>query len=408
MKFYYLVVDASNKLKKGVIDAPNLKTATRLLVEQGWFIKRIFHQRRFSFGSGQLSFGRVSLLDKVLLAKHLGAMIRSGISINEALDVIIQQSASPKFKKIVKSVAEKVQTGQSLSNSFARFPRVFDSFFVSIIRVGEDSGALEDNLEYLSGELEDQLDLRRKIKAASFYPAIVLTATIGLGLILAYFVLPKIRDLFSTLQFDLPLSTRILLKVAEIFDHYGLYIIFGLVGAIVAWRILIQLKPIKPRWHALLLKMPVLGPIFIDYNLTVIARTMGILLKSGLTIDQALRVAADTTQNLVYRRHLLAGLEQIQRGTQFSVVLSGIKQSKRRPIFPLLSIKMIGVGERTGKLDESFNYLAGYFEKEIDNAAESLTSVLEPVLLLFVGLIVGFVAVSVISPIYQITGQFRG
>ena len=163
----------------------------------------------------------------------------------------------------------------------------------------------------------------------------------------------------------------------------------------------------KPLGHWCLLHLPVVSGITVNYNLTLISRTLGVMLKSGLTIDRSLAIISETTKNIIYQRRLKSILPQIQKGKRLADILAGFKQSRRRPLFPLLAIKMISVGERTGRLEESLVYLAEYFEKEVDNTTKNLTTILEPLLLIFVGLIVGFVAISVISPIYQVTSQFR-
>ncbi len=407
MKFSYSAIDATSKIKKGVIEAANLKEATRLLIDQGWYIKKIIPRGGLRTGWHDFTLGGVSLLDKVLLAKHLLTMLKSGININEALEVIANQSNSKKFKIVVGKIVEKVKTGQSLANAMAAFPKIFDPLMINIIRVGEESGTLEENLQYLADELEDRLEIRRSIQTAAFYPSVILSATFGLGLVLSYFVLPKITRLFKSLNFELPLSTKILLWAANFMDQYGLHLIVGIIVGLIALRLLITLKVFKPIWHGFLLKVPIINDIIINYNLVLISRTLGILLKSGLTIDQAVNIAVQTTNNFVYKKRLQLSLPQIQKGKRFSDILASFHQSKRAPLFPLLLIKMINIGERSGRLEESLSYLASYFQKEVDNTTKNLTIVLEPILLIIVGLVVGFVAVSVISPIYQVTGQFR-
>lgn len=406
MRFSYLAFDGRNKIKRGVIDAVNLHEATKMLVEQGWYVRKITPRLGLAHGFGFFNFSHVALIDKVLLVKHLATMLKSGITLNEALDVIYEQTTSKKFKKIIREVAEKVKSGQSLGNALSRFPKTFDPLFFNVIKIGEESGTLEENLEYLSIVLNDRLELKRNIQAASFYPAIVLTAVFGLGFVLAYFVLPKITQLFKTLNFELPLSTKILLWLAAMMENYGLIILFGILAGLIVLRILILTKTIKPIWHWFLLRLPIIGNIMINYNLVQINRTLGALLKSGLTIDQAIKVAAETTANLVYRRRLQKVLPEIQKGRTLSDSLAETNQSSGKPLFPLLVTKMIGVGEKSGRLDESLTDLAEYFEKELENTTKNLTTVLEPLLLLLVGLVVGFVAVSVIAPIYQITGKF--
>ena len=408
MEFSYTVFDSANKIKKGVTEAANLKEATKFLIDHGWFIKKIKPKGKglgslFGFG-----FGHVPLMERVLFVKHVGIMLKSGISFTEALEVISDQATSKRFKRIVSQVAERVKSGQSLSAALAKYPRTFDRLFINIIRVGEESGTLEENLQNLADELEDRLELRRKIQAASFYPAIVLASTFGLGLILAYFVLPKIKKLFESLSFELPLTTQILIWVADVMDKWGQYILLGtVVGVIFLWFLLTR-KSVRPYWHWFLLKMPIIRGILINYNLTMINRTLGIMLKSGLTIDQAVLITSQTIKNSVYRKRLKKVLPQIQRGKKISDILAGFKESKRNPLFPLLMIKMIDIGERSGRLDESLSYLAEYFGKEVDNTTKNLGTILEPALLIFVGLIVGFIAISVISPIYQVTARFRG
>jgi len=407
MKFSYIAFDNKGKPKKGVTEAASLKEATKLLIDQGWYIKKISPKGKIKSGFQEFSFGRVSLVEKVLFVKHLLTMTKSGINLNEALEVISEQTSSKKFSKVISEILKTIRTGQSLAGAMRKFPKVFDPLTINMIRVGEESGTLEQNLDYLSGELEDRLELKRKIKAAAFYPAIVLMATLGLGLILSYFVLPKITKLFETLSFDLPLTTRMLLWFSQLMDKHGLIVIAGVIGTLIGIKIIIGLKPVKPLWHKLIIHMPIIGNIIVNYNLALFNRTLSILLKSGLTIDKSMVIVVQTTSNLVYKKKARLALPQIQKGKRLSDILSNFNSKRGKELFPLLVTKMIGVGERSGRLDESLDYLSEYFEKEVDNTTKNLTTVLEPILLVFVGLIVGFVAVSVISPIYQVTGQFR-
>ena len=407
MKFSYIAFDASNKNQKGVIEAPSLKEATQLLMDQGWFIKKIVPKGKAKNGFEGVAIGRVSLMDKVLFVKHLSTMIKSGINLDEALEVIADQSNNLKFKKIVAKVITKVNGGQSLAKSLSLYPKVFDQLFINIIKVGEDSGTLIENLEYLAGELEGRLELRRNIKAAAFYPSIILMLTFVLGLVLSYFVLPRITDLFSTLNVDLPFTTRLLLGLASLMDKYGIFIVTGFIVFAILFKVIISQKFAKPAWHWVLIKIPIIGEMIIQYNLVMMNRTLSILLKSGLTIDQALEITTNTTNNYVYRKKLTLAQPQIQKGKSLSAIMSDFKQSRRHPLFPLIVIKMINVGERSGRLDESLNYLATYFEKEVDSKTKNLTTILEPILLISVGLAVGFIAISVIAPVYQVTGSLR-
>jgi len=345
-------------------------------------------------------------MDKLLFTKHLSTMIKSGITISEALQVISDQASSRKFKRIIYNIDNQIRKGQRLSTALSSFPSVFDTLFINIVNVGEESGTLVENLEYLSSDLEEKYNLKKAIKAAAFYPSIVLSATFGLVLLLAYFVLPKITKLFKTLKFELPLTTKILLFTADLFENYGNIIIaIAIVTPFIIYFIT-RLKFIKPLWHWLLLKLPVIGKIISNYNLAIITRTINILLKSGIPVDRSLTITAETVNNKIYSQKLTQSIVEVQEGKRFSKVLQSLRQSKRKPLFPLLVIKMLGVGEKSGQLEESAAYLARYYEKEVGGATKNLTVILEPILLVVIGLIVGFVAISIITPIYQITGQF--
>lgn len=407
MKFSYIVLGGDNREQRGTIDAPSVSEATKLLLEQGWFIKKLAPIGRAKTGFREFSFGGVPLIDRVLFTKHLAMMMKSGISLHESLEAIGEQTPNRRFKKILVTLLDRLRGGQSLASSMGRFPKVFDQLYVNIIQVGEESGTLEENLNYLAKDLDDRLELRRRVRAASFYPAIILASTLGLGLMLSYFVLPKITKLFRTMQVELPLSTKILLGTADLMDKHGGVIIAGIIFGLIALRFFVTRKFMRPFTHWLLLHLPILGSIAINYNLAGINRTLSILLRTGLTIDHAIAVTADTTVNAVYREKLRRSIEQIRKGKRLSEVFRQANQSKRAIYFPMLVTKMVSVGERSGRLDESFSYIAEYFEKEVDATMKNLTTILEPVLLVGIGLIVGFVAISVISPIYQVTSRFQ-
>jgi len=407
MKFAYEVLDSENKRQRGVVEAGSLREASKLLLEQGFFIKTIKPRGRAKRGFREVNIGGVRLLERALFTKHLAMMMKSGISLNESLESILEQTPNHAFKRIIKSLLERLRAGQSLASSMKRYPKVFNDLYVNIVRIGEQSGTLEENLEYLAEHLEDQLELRRNIRAASLYPMVILSSAFVLVLVLTYFVLPRITKLFQTLNVELPLTTRILLWVSSVMEQHGALVIFGTIGVLVGLRFLLTRKGIHPFSHRVVLRLPVVGGIVTHYNLATINRTLAILLRAGITIDQAISITADTTRNYVYRRRLRRAYEQIQKGKSFSSILQATNNSQRSPLFPLLMTKMISVGERSGRLDESFGYVAEYFEREVDNAMKNLTTTLEPILLLTIGLGVGLIAISIITPIYQITGQIR-
>lgn len=355
-----------------------------------------------NFANKQL-FSRVSFLDKLLFTKHLAVMLKSGITIADAIDTLAAQSRSDAFRNMMLDVARNVKNGQSLAKSLARHPRMFDKFYVSLIEVSEQSGTLEQNLAFLAGQLAKDYALRKKIQGAMLYPAIVFTAITIVGASMSLFVLPKLIDLFESLDVELPITTKILLFIAHIMQNYGYFVIGGFFGAIVAIRAITQMPAVKPHWHKFLLSLPLLGPFLENEQLASMCRNLGVMLKSGLPIRRALEVQEQASTNLVFAAYISAIGKAVAKGKTIEDELLSGRFSKISPI----AVRMIGVGEKTGKLDETLLYLGDFFDDEVDNTAKNLSTVLEPVILLIIGAVVGFVALAIISPIYELAGSIH-
>lgn len=346
---------------------------------------------------------RITDVDTVLFTKHLSVMIKAGIPLPEAIDSITAQTTNQRFKHTLIAINHDIRNGQSFYTSLAKHPRIFNPLYLNLVRIGEESGNLEKNLEYLAVQLKKQYEFKNKIQSALLYPEIVLTTAAVVGFGISYFVLPQLVDLFSSLDIKLPLTTRILLFVATSMKRYGLSIITAFIASIVGLRLFISLPGIKLYWHRFLLSLPVMGAFFQDVELSSLCRNFGIMLKSGLPIEQGLEAQKQTTENLVYREYIEAIQQGIDKGQSIENVLIKAKFS----FMPLIVIKMIGVGEKTGKLDESLLYLGDFFEDEADTTAKNFSTVLEPIILIGVGLVVAFIALSIISPIYQFTGSIK-
>lgn len=348
-------------------------------------------------------FDRVSFKEKFFFTKNLATMLKSGIPISEVIETLAEQAKSRAFKKILNQVEEDVSRGRSLENSLNQFPKVFDEFYLSLIRIGEESGTLEESLVYLVEQMEKDKELRQKVQGAMLYPSIVLMATGVIGLVLAFFILPQIIGLFESLNVELPFTTKILIFVAKILRDWGLILVPALVAAFILFMALLQTKPIKPVWHRIILKLPVFGRLFQNIALATLCRNLGIMLRSGLTITSALETSAQVERNLTYQRDLKKISEEVRRGKSIGATLSeeGFRE------FPLFVTRMIGVGEKSGNLEDNLAYLGDYFEDEVDAMTKNLSTILEPVLLIGIGGVVAFVALSIISPIYQVTGSIR-
>lgn len=344
-------------------------------------------------------FSRVSFVEKLLFTKHLGMMIKSGIPIGEAIDVIRQQAKNPALKELLESVLLDVSNGKSLEKALSRHPKTFDPFYINLIRIGEESGNLETNLGYLAEQLKKEYEFKKKVQGALLYPIIILLVTSIAGGGISFFVLPKLVDLFSSLDVKLPLSTKILLFIANSMRDYGYLIFAGIIVFFILFRVALTRPKILIVWQKLLFSLPAIGGFLQDVELASLCRNMGMMLKSGLPITTALAAQYNATNNLVFKQYLKVIVEEVDKGKPIAARL----EAKPLRYIPSLFAKMLGVGEKTGKLDESFTYLADFFSDEVDEYSKNLSTILEPVILIIIGLVVAFVAMAVISPIYQLT-----
>lgn len=341
---------------------------------------------------------RISLSEQILFAKHLAIMLKSGMSEVESLRIIQEQIKGSGLSRIMNKIIASVENGQFLSEALSQYKKTFGELFINIIKLGEISGTLPQNLEYLAAEIKKKYELKSKVKSALIYPVIILMATLGVTGALILFVLPKILPVFTSLNIQVPLTTRILIGFAYILNNYYLLIVAGIIAIIFGWIMLLKIPIVKYVATKSLLYIPIAGRISLDYNMANINRTLGLLLKSGVKIVEAIYATASTTTNVVYKKALLEAGEEVKKGEQIYSYLE-----KQKSIFPTTVVRMIQIGEKTGNLDSNLIYLSEFYESELNEKIKNLSNTMEPILMAVMGLLVGFVAVSIITPIYEIT-----
>lgn len=347
---------------------------------------------------------RFSSKDQMFFAKRLSFLVKSGVPILESVHILREQTTRADSARVYDALIEDVSNGKSLYSSLKRFPHAFGDFALHIVRVGEMSGILSKNLLYLADELEKRYALKKKIQGAMVYPIFITVGTLGLTILLTAFIFPKIMPIFVSLNVTLPLTTQILIAVSDFVRVHGITTLAGVVGAGFLFTLLVQrFEKFRFFIDRLLIGTPIVGGIVVTYNMANVTRTLGILLKSNLAVTEAVSITADATVNRVYRAEFRTLARKILAGEQVS------KQLTTKPkLFPPLMVHMIAIGERTGGLPDSLLYLAELYEGEIDELTKNLSSVLEPAMMVVMGLVVGFVAVSVITPIYSITQSLSG
>jgi len=350
-----------------------------------------------SFSSNLFGY-KVTLQEKINFARHLSVMIRAGLPLLESLKIIRRQPLSKNLLHIIDKLMADVNNGQSLGSALDHFKYTFGDFFISIVMVGEASGTLADNLLYLAEEMNKSKELRNKVRSAMVYPAILFIMTIAVSGFLTFFVFPKILPTFANFDVKLPPTTRVLMAVLSYLKDYWWVLLIGIMILVVIVRLLLRFEIIRYMLHRVFLATPVVSSLSINVNMANFTRILAILLKSGVKIVEAMIIVSNTFENRVYRKSLGEAAEKIRKGESFSEHLM-----RNGKIFPPLLSAMIQVGENTGNLEDNLMYLSSYYNGEVDSSLKNLTTLLEPLILLIMGLLVGFVALSIITPIYSIS-----
>lgn len=339
----------------------------------------------------------IPITEKMMFSRNLSVMIGAGLSLNRALDVLSKQTDNMAFKKILGSVSEEVQKGKSFSDALSLYVSAFSNLYINMIRSSEAAGNLEDILQLLSKQLKKEYDLKRKIRGAFMYPAVILVAMIAIGILMMIFVVPSLARTFRDLGVPLPLTTRIIIAISEFGVNYW-YLFFGFIaGGIYSIILFFRTRMGKNMVDALFLKMPLLSPLTKKINSARFARTMSSLLEGGVPIVKSLEITAETIPNHFYKDSLKKTIEKVQKGESLSKSLEEYPE-----LYPPLVTQMIAVGEETGSISDVLKHLAIFFESEVSQATKNMSTIIEPLLMIVIGIAVGFFAISMMQPMYSI------
>lgn len=371
-------------IKKGT-KTPSAPITTPKKTSKGSFIERLTV--------------RLSHTEQLLLTKYLSVLLRSGLPIDDAIDLLLQQAKGP-LKKVLTSLKASVMSGKTLADGLEEYPHIFSSVYINLIRAGEASGMLQQNFEQLAGQMQKEHELRQKIQGAMMYPIIVLISALGVSIGIIVFVLPNITKLFDSLNVELPPTTQALLWISGIVSNHGILIAIGGIALGVGYIFARTLAPVKPITHWISLHFPVIGTITRNTNLARICRLLGTLLKSGMPITAALPVTVSVLNNVYYRRLFSHVQDSLAKG---GTIAQALQPSPR--LFPPLAVRLIRVGEETGTLGDMLIYLATFYEQEVDESTKNAATLLEPMLIVMIGIMVGTLAFSIITPIYKVIGS---
>lgn len=401
-EYSYIALTKDGKREEAAIQAPTPEAAGHMLKEQGLLPVQITEKQKGSFLSAFKSLTTISLNEKIVFISNLSIMIKAGIAAPRALRILTAQTSNHRFKSVLSEIASQVESGKSLGEALELHANIFSNIFVSMVKVGEVGGNLEKSLEYLSVQLQREADLKSKTRGAMMYPAVIVAAMVIIGVLMAIFVLPKLTSIFKDFNSDLPLMTRIVIAIADFMGSNGLVVIAGLVGITVATVLFLRTYPGRKLLHTVFIYFPIVNPIVKKVNLARFARVLSSLLKSGIPIPQALEVSSDSMGNVLYRELTAEAATEVKLGKSLTEILG-----RDNRLFPVLVVQMLQVGEESGTTDEILEQLAAHYESEVDDTLRNLSSIIEPLLLLLIGSVVGFLALALIGPIYNISQTIK-
>ncbi len=399
MKFSYKARNTAGVASEGVVEARDRVEAINTIRALG--VTPIFVNQKMGGFLGSISFSiggnRVKLSEKIMLTKNLSGMLKAGLPLSRALQVLSRQTKNKYLKKIIETLSETIDKGGTFSDGLAKYPKVFSALFVSMVRAGEESGGMPNALTEVGINLEKSYALNKKVKSAMMYPSIILGAIFIIGILMFVYVVPTLTKTFKELGAELPASTKFVIALSDLISNHLILLILGIAVIIFLVILATRLPKTKRGIDWLVIRLPVIGGIVREMNAARTTRTMASLLGSGVTIGRAIAITKEVLQNVHYKKVMEDVEKVVEKGAPMSSVFK-----EQTALYPIMVGEMIEVGEETGKLGSMLLDVALFYEGEVDAKTKDLSTIIEPVLMIFIGVAVGFFAVSMLSPMYSI------
>ncbi|MEA3273531.1 MAG: type II secretion system F family protein [Patescibacteria group bacterium] len=398
--YYYEAKNLKGEKTSGTLETKDKQSLVWELKKDKFIptLIEIRKEKKNQFKSFNFSiFKGVSLVDKLMFTRHLAVMVKGGVSLPEAIEMLANQVKSPYFQVVLKAVSKDVKKGVPLCEALENYPNIFSLIYVNMVRVGETLGKLEEALKLLALQIKKEHDLKSKVKGAMIYPGVVLAATFAIGIVMMIVVIPRITTIFSELEIELPLPTRMIIFASDFLQNQ-LFLFLGgvaVLGIGIRFFIKSSLGGKIISWFAL--KTPIIKIITIKINSASFCRTLSSMLDGGVPVVKALKIISLAVANVHYSQAIKEAAEEVKRGVSLNVVLG-----KKSAIFPPLVVQMVKVGEKTGMSVSILKQLADFYEQEVDALTKNMASIVEPVLMIIIGSAVGFFAISMLQPMYSI------
>lgn len=403
-QFDYKAKDNRGQVFEGIVEARDEEEAAGILEDKGLvvvFLSRLGKEVKKKKGFRLPFLGnRVKRKEIVIFARQLSVMISANLPIVQALRIIVQQNEREALKNIVTDVADEVESGAKLSSALARHPQAFSDFFVSMIKSGETSGKLDEVLEYLANQEEKDYDLVSKIKGAMIYPIFIVCGLVVVGIAMMIFVIPQLTSMLEASGAALPLSTRILIGTSNTMRNYWWLLLMLAAALVVGFKYTLKLPQGKHIFDAVKLKFPIFGKLFQMIYLVRFTQSLSTLTKGGVPLTAGLQIVAEVVGNDLYSDLIQRTIKEVEDGNSVAVVFT------ESEIIPKIVSQMLAVGEKTGRLDEVLDKVSSFYAREIENMVANMTHLVEPLIMVIIGVAVGGMVASIILPMYDLANQF--
>ncbi len=401
-QYFYTAKSFKGEMKSGNLESSDKHNLAILLKEQGYVLisaeiektgKKIWEIDILGIIKG------VSLKEKMFFTRNLQVMISSGISLPKAIETLTCQSKSKRFKAALIEIRESVTKGESFSDCLFKYPNIFSELFVNMVKVGEEAGTLDDVLKNLTLQMEKEHQLKSKILGALMYPSVIVCAMVGIGALMLIIVVPNLAATFDDMNMELPITTRFVIFLGTFLAQKWYLAIIIFIVLILFLRNIFKTRKGKKFFDGLFLRLPVISSIIKQINSASTTRTLGSLISSGVPIVRSLEIVSDVLGNIYFKEAIIDATNKVRKGGSLSETLKRYDN-----LYPLTVIQMIEVGEETGQTSDILARLADFYEEEVAQVTQNLSSIIEPILMLLIGGAVGFFAISMIQPMYSMMG----
>jgi len=405
MLFEYKAKNLKGETVKGIVDALNQEAAMEVLTSRDLIILSLAEGGRMSILRRPLNFkmnlfSGVKPKDLVFLSRQLSTMVSAGLPLVKCLEILVKQTNDPYLQGVVGAIAEDVRGGIRFSSALAKYPKVFNDFYINMVRAGETAGRLDEVLNYLANEQEKNFDLMNKIKGAMIYPLFIIIMVISVMILMMLFVIPQLTSVLEESGAQLPMSTQFLINTSKFLQHFAIFLIPLIIALVAFLRYFFKTPKGKRLWDKFILKAPVFGSLFQNLYLVRFTRSLSTLLVGGIPLTSALKIVAEVVENSIYKDLIFQTIRDVEEGRSISSTL--VKSNH----IPKMVSHLLSVGEETGKLDEVLGRLADFYSREVENILSKLVTLLEPIIIIFLGVVVGGMMAAIILPMYKLASSF--